>query len=95
MVHKHSVFALQKRAAKRLALTNAFDDDILSEIVNITTGEQLNLLLKADFEFVLPGAITFERGEVLLEPRGEGSLQILPIRGYNHEQEETGRPICQ
>ena len=81
MVHKHSIFVQQRRAAKRIALTNAFDDDIRSEIVNITTSEQLSVLLKASFEYVLPGAITIERGEVLLDSRGEGSFQerSLPV----------------
>jgi len=75
MVHKHSIFAQQRRAAKRIALNNAFSDNIIYEIVNITETEEISSLLAATFEYVLPGAITLERGEVLLDPRGEGSCQ--------------------
>jgi hypothetical protein len=75
MVHKHSIFAQQRRAAKRIAFNNAFSDNIVCEIVNITETEEISSVLAATFEYVLPGAITIERGEVLLDPRGEGSVQ--------------------
>ena len=75
MVHKHSIFAQQQRAVKRIALNNAFSDGIIYEIVNVTGTEEISSVLAATFEYVLPGAITVERGEVLLDPRGEGSCQ--------------------
>jgi hypothetical protein len=75
MVHKHSIFAQQRRLAKRVALNNAFQDNIIYEIVNVTGTEEISSILAATFEYVLPGAITVERGEVLLDPRGEGSCQ--------------------
>ena len=75
MVHKHSIEAEQRRSAKRLALTSAFQDTIKQESVNLLTSTQLSDLISQQFEYVLPGAVDVVRGEVLLDSRGQGTFQ--------------------
>jgi hypothetical protein len=75
MVHKHSIEAEQRRLARRLALTSAFQDRILQESVNTLTSDDLKTLLGKEFEFVLPTFTDVTRGEVLLDSRGRGSCQ--------------------
>lgn len=79
MVHKQSVFAQQRRLARKLALTSAFQDRIRKESVYILSHFQLEDLISAEFEYVLPGAAPDDeelvRGEVLRDSRGRGSFQ--------------------
>lgn len=76
MVHKHSEAADQKRLARKIVLKDAFIDPLKQETVNIMAPEQVSALLSQTFEYVLPEAASHvERGEVLLDSRGQGSFQ--------------------
>jgi hypothetical protein len=76
MVHKHSEAAEQRRLARKIVLKDAFIDPIRQETVNIMGPEQVSALLSQNFEYVLPEAASHvERGEVLLDSRGQGSFQ--------------------
>lgn len=78
MVHKHSEEANQRRLARKIVLSGAFIDPLKQETVNIMMSEQVSALLSQNFEYVLPQAASYvERGEVLLDSRGEGSFQRL------------------
>ncbi len=84
MAHKRS---LEKQAEKELRSTqyreahnfvtgNSYHDPILAESVCLRTPDQINTFLKAKFESVLPCVTQrYERGEVLTDKRGRGSLQ--------------------
>jgi hypothetical protein len=78
MPNKHSEFAAQKRLAKRILLRNSFQDNILKESVNLLSSVELGSLLSSQVDYVLPHAVNVERGEVLLDSRGEGTLQRGP-----------------
>jgi hypothetical protein len=74
--HGHrSVKGQQKQAARRLVIDRSRHDRIRAESVNILTKEQILSELQKQFEGVLLGAVQFERGEVLINAKGTGSLQ--------------------
>jgi predicted O-methyltransferase YrrM len=75
MVHKTSVEAEQRRFARKTLQRNAFQDRIACETVNLLTRQELSNVLAASFDFVLPSATEVDRGEVLSDSRGRGTLQ--------------------
>jgi hypothetical protein len=75
MVHKQSVEAEQRRFARKALQHNAFEDRIACETVNLLTSEQLNDLLRANFDFVLSSTADVDRGEILADSLGRGTLQ--------------------
>jgi hypothetical protein len=75
MVHKTSAEAEQRRVAKRILQRSAFQDRIVCETVNLLSGQELSSLLSASFDYVLPSAADVERGEVLADSLGRGTLQ--------------------
>ena len=72
---KRSLRAMQKRDAKRYILQNGFQDHILAETVNITKREVVLEFLGKKYGMVFPDAVKTELGEVLVDSRGNGSLQ--------------------
>ena len=80
MTHRghRSPKGLQRQAARLFVITHSRRDRIQAENINLLTREQIVEELSKQFEGVLPGVVKFERGEVLMDSRGRGSLQQLP-----------------
>jgi hypothetical protein len=53
-------------------------DYVKGESISMLTQEALNTLIADKFGSIVVNAVSCERGEVLLDPRGNGSLQQLP-----------------
>ena len=71
----------QYREARKLVTSNSYHDRMLAESVCLTSPGQLSDHLKSKFESVLPCVTArYERGEVLTDKKGTGSLQN-PDRG--------------
>jgi hypothetical protein len=75
MRHKRSEISEQKRFIKRLVFQCAFQDQQRCETVNILSREAIASSVSETFDYVLFGLADYERGEVLTDSRGNGSLQ--------------------
>jgi hypothetical protein len=75
MRHKRSETSQQRRFIKRLVMQGAFQDRQRSETVNILSREAIAASASQAFDYVLSGLVNYERGEVLADSRGTGSLQ--------------------
>lgn len=75
MRHKRSEESQQRRFIKRLVMQCAFQDWQRSETVNILSREAIAAAASQAFDYVLSGLANYERGEVLADSRGAGSLQ--------------------
>lgn len=76
MPHKRSMAARQRRAAKRLILNTARRDPHQAETICLLTPRQLMTKLQTKFkDGVYEDAANCERGEILIDARGRGSLQ--------------------
>ncbi|MEM3013425.1 MAG: hypothetical protein QXI71_02180 [Candidatus Bathyarchaeia archaeon] len=81
MVHrgKHSLEHNLKRSLKGLLLSHAYLDRERAETVNRLGSQEVLEYLSARYEFVpITLVADLERGEVLLDSRGGGSLQRRP-----------------
>jgi hypothetical protein len=69
---------LQRREARRIVQRFAFQDVKISETINMLTAEQLAAELAPMFPegVIYHFAARYERGEVLTDSRGTGSIQI-------------------
>ena len=72
---KRSLRAMQKRDAKHYILQNGFQDHVVAETVCITKREIVLELLGKKYGMVFPDVVNAELGEVLVDSRGNGSLQ--------------------
>ncbi|MEM3956149.1 MAG: hypothetical protein QW424_05300 [Candidatus Bathyarchaeia archaeon] len=82
MPHKRSLIARQRRAARKFILDMAYRDKYVAETVNVLDRRDLINYLADLFGQVHLGSIPLiERGEVLADSRGGGSLQ----RRFAHE----------
>ena len=77
MTHRgqRSPKGLQRQAARLFVITHSRRDRINAESINIVTRDQIVEELAKQFDGVVLCAVKFERGEVLLDSRGRGSLQ--------------------
>lgn len=75
MRHVRSEISEQKRFIKRLVFQSAFQDRQRCETVNILSREAIATSVSQVFPYFLPGLANYERGEVLITSRGDGSLQ--------------------
>jgi hypothetical protein len=77
MTHRgqRSPKGLQRQAARLFVITHSRKDRINAESVNIVTRDQIIEELGKQFGEVILDAVKFERGEVLADSRGRGSLQ--------------------
>jgi hypothetical protein len=75
MRHKRSESSQQRRFIKRLVMQCAFQDRQRSETVNLLSTEAIAASASQAFDYVLPRLTNYERGEVLADGRGTGSLQ--------------------
>jgi hypothetical protein len=74
MVHKRSFNKLQRRIIRNIIFKNAYIDKYRGEIVSrVSRLDVLNLLNCEGFKVSLIPDV--ERGEVLIDSRGKGSLQ--------------------
>ena len=90
MPHKRSLEAeqrrnqrsLEKQEAKKLVLKSAFLDRERGETVNLLSSAQVNTLLLETFQgSLLTVDSRYEKGEVLTDSRGSGSLQRVRTPG--------------
>lgn len=82
MPHKRSLIARQRRAARKFILDMAYRDKYAAETVNVLDRRDLINYLADLFGQVHLGSIPLiEKGEVLADSRGSGSLQ----RRFTHE----------
>jgi hypothetical protein len=83
MVHKRSVQAqeirdlryAQRRDYTKLVFDLSYQDILQGETINRCTFEAACEFLGHKYPMVLPGIISCERGEVLIDSRGTGSYQ--------------------
>lgn len=74
--HRRSVEAQQRRYVNRLVSTSSYKDYDKQENINIYTSEQLEQRLVDKFGDVRTGIhLQFQRGEIISDSRGTGSLQ--------------------
>ena len=73
---KRSIDRQQRRYVNHLVRSSSHEDLLMKEAINVLTPEEIGEALNTKFKYVYTGATKlFERGEVLSNPRGEGSLQ--------------------
>jgi hypothetical protein len=72
---KRSPAGLQRQAARLFVITHSRRDRIQAENINIISRDQIIEELGKQFKEVILSAVKFERGEVLMDSRGRGSLQ--------------------
>ena len=66
----------QRRAARKFILLNSFNDVILAEKVSRTDHRTVLTYLGTKYDMVFPEvAMSVERGEVLVDSRGNGTFQ--------------------
>ena len=71
-----SVKAKQRRDARKFILENSFNDVILAEKVSRTDHSTVLTYLGTKYDMVFPEvAMSVERGEVLVDSRGNGTFQ--------------------
>ena len=83
MPHKRSQEAMQRRTqiqeqrrkAKQIVVSSAFMDREKAESINVLSPHQILIKLTEDYPEVHVRAAQFSQGEVLIDPRGQGSLQ--------------------
>lgn len=81
MPHKRSVEARQKRDARHIILAGSFHDPHLAETVCRTSRQMILDRLRAKYGFIKPRVAwdvflaDSEKGEVLIDARGRGTLQ--------------------
>ena len=73
---KRSEFNKQRRFVKQLVVNTARHDKIRAEKICMLNNEQIADSLKTRFECVVLGADCFDKGEVVIDSRGKGSLQV-------------------
>jgi len=72
---KRSPEGLQRQAVRKLVFNQSRRDRIQAENINLLSREQIVEELSKQFDGVVLCAVKFERGEVLADSRGRGSLQ--------------------
>lgn len=65
----------QKSTAKRFILDTSFHDREKAETICIVTPLQIVEQLQREYPYVHMEAVQFQRGEVIINSRGEGSFQ--------------------
>lgn len=75
MPHRRSMKARQRRLVKRFILKNSFKDRMKAESVCRTDPKAIIEMLQKNFDEVHLEVINYERGEVLVDSKGRGSLQ--------------------
>lgn len=75
MVNRHSKEAQQRRFIKRLVLESAFSDRQRGETVNVLSPSDIAACAGQVFKVFIPCAADYEKGEVLSDGRGAGTLQ--------------------
>jgi hypothetical protein len=73
---RRSEFKEQRRFVKRLVVETSRHDRIRAEKVCLLDNRQIGDALNKRFECVVVGADCFDRGEVVMDSRGKGSLQV-------------------
>jgi len=74
---RRSLAAQQRRYLNRVISRDAYRDSWMGESVNVYTAEQLLARLVGEFGVaVVPDVLKHERGEVVSDAYGRGSLQM-------------------
>jgi len=92
---KRSLDRQQRRYVNHLVRSSSHEDLIMKEAINVLTPEEIQEALNTKFNYVHTASTQlFERGEILADPRGEGSLQRR-IDDENDEEHPTKWRIAQ
>lgn len=75
---QRSTLGQQRRYAKHVVAETCRLDRRRGEQVCMLTGSQVLDAVQEKFDDVAVGVADFEKGEVLSDPRGEGSFQRMP-----------------
>lgn len=73
---RRSEFNAQRRFAKTIVVNSARHDQIRAEQICMLDRTEVLDALKEKFGSVAVGSVRFERGEVIVDARGRGSLQL-------------------
>ena len=79
---RRSQRAREKRLARRIVQEHAWRDRQVGERINLLTSDQIKLLMEKQGHGLGRGVHVgreYDKGEVLSNVRGEGSLQRVPI----------------
>lgn len=79
--HRRSVAAQQRRSVRRLVLNTAFRDPRLAETVCRISTLEIRAFLFAQYSSIEGESINHEPGEILIDTRGQGSLQQIQLDG--------------
>jgi len=79
-MHRRSDIKLRKKLIRQIIFTNAFQDRQLLETVCRLSRLQVIAVMPGD-ELVLSLVPNVEKGEILLDSRGQGSFQTPPGEG--------------
>lgn len=74
LIQKRKEIIEQRRKAKQIVVSSAFMDREKAESVNLLSPQQILIKLTEDYPEVHVRAVHFTQGEVLIDSRGEGSL---------------------
>lgn len=74
----HHRLKAQTVFSRQLVGKKAHHDLRLKEVVNVLTPRMIFASVKAEFGFVVTGLTWREQGEVMVDGRGTGSLQVAP-----------------
>lgn len=73
---RRSEFNRQRRFVKQVVSESSRIDRVRSEKICMLDGVEVSEALKKRFTSVVVGASCFEKGEVIVDARGRGSLQV-------------------
>lgn len=79
---RRSQRAREKRLARRVVQDSAWFDDELAERINVLTSDQISILTEKRGDWLGRGVHVgreYDKGEVLTDVRGRGSLQEVPV----------------
>lgn len=73
---RRSEFNRQRRFVKQLVVETSRHDRVRAEKVCMLNNGQISDALSKRFDCVVVGADCFDKGEVIIDSRGKGSLQV-------------------
>lgn len=73
--HLRSERSRQRRDARQFIFSTSYQDRILAETVCTVNTSMVTTFLQTQHEGVEVGVVSVEKGEVILDSRGHGSLQ--------------------
>jgi len=72
---KRSLRSKQRRDAKRFIINTSYHDEVLAETAVRVTCRAVLTYLGQIYDFVFPGVVDVEQGEIIIDSRGSGTYQ--------------------